>query len=93
MEYKNEIFRRKGYRDILIYLNNHQTREINVTNISKRAETVQYSLIVIYLKSLGKYGLVSTEKKGRTKLIRLTEKGKEVANLLMKINSIMEDKK
>ena len=93
MEDKNEIFRRKGYRDILIYLYNHQIREINVTNISKKSETIQYSLISIYVKILEKYGLVSTEKKGRTKLLKLTEKGKEIASLLIKINSIMWDEK
>jgi len=93
MKYKNEIFRRKGYRDILIYLYNHQIREVNITNISKNTETVQYALIVIYIKRLEKYGLVSTEKRGRIKLIKLTEKGKEIADLLIKINSIMEDKK
>ncbi|UZE93890.1 MAG: winged helix DNA-binding protein [Candidatus Pacearchaeota archaeon] len=44
-----------------------------------------YSHAVKILQSLEKFGLVAFEKKGRIKLIKLTDKGQEVANNIQKI--------
>ncbi len=37
-----------------------------------------------------KYGLIEREKKGRIKVIELTEKGKEIADGLIRIESILK---
>lgn len=44
-----------------------------------------YSHAVKILQSLEKYGLVAFEKKGRIKLIKLTNRGHEVADSIQKI--------
>ncbi len=47
-----------------------------------------YSHAVKILQSLEQFGLVAFEKKGRIKLIKLTNKGQEVANSIKKIKDI-----
>jgi len=47
-----------------------------------------YSHAVKILQSLEKFGLVAFEKKGRIKLIKLTNKGQEVADAIQKINDV-----
>jgi DNA-binding MarR family transcriptional regulator len=47
-----------------------------------------YSHAVKILQSLEKYGLVVFEKKGRIKLIKLTNKGIEVADHMQKIKDL-----
>ncbi|UCD20629.1 MAG: winged helix DNA-binding protein [archaeon] len=46
-----------------------------------------YSHAVKILQSLEKYGLVAFEKKGRIKLIKLTNKGQNVAEAILKIKN------
>ncbi len=47
-----------------------------------------YSHAVKILQSLEKYGLVGFEKKGRIKLIKLTQKGQNVAEAIQKIRNV-----
>jgi DNA-binding MarR family transcriptional regulator len=47
-----------------------------------------YSHAVKILQSLEKYGLVAFEKKGRIKLIKLTQKGQNVAEAIQKIKNV-----
>ncbi|MCX8194228.1 MAG: 40S ribosomal protein S19 [Candidatus Pacearchaeota archaeon] len=47
-----------------------------------------YSHAVKILQSLEKFGLVGFEKKGRIKLIKLTNKGQDVADSIQKIKDI-----
>lgn len=91
MKNKNEIFKITGYRGILIYLHGHQIREENITKIYKNSKTVQYTLVQQYISNLEKYGLVATRKEGRNRFVRLTEKGKEISRLFIRINKLMEE--
>lgn len=47
-----------------------------------------YSHAVKILQSLERFGLVAFEKKGRIKLIKLTNKGQEVADNIQKIKDV-----
>ncbi|MGB9708024.1 MAG: winged helix DNA-binding protein [Candidatus Pacearchaeota archaeon] len=47
-----------------------------------------YSHAVKILQSLEKFGLVAFEKKGRIKLIKLTNKGQDVAESIQKIKDV-----
>ncbi len=49
-----------------------------------------YSHAVKILQALEKLGLVTFEKKGRTKLIKLTKKGEEIANNIANIKRALE---
>jgi len=48
-----------------------------------------YSHAVKILQSLEKYGLVGFEKKGRIKLIKLTNQGQQIAEAIQKIRSVL----
>lgn len=48
-----------------------------------------YSHAVKILQSLEKYGLVAFEKKGRIKLIKLTNKGQEIADHVQKVRDML----
>jgi len=48
-----------------------------------------YSHAVKILQALEKLGLVTFEKKGRTKLIKLTKKGEEIANNIDNIKRLL----
>lgn len=51
---------------------------------------VTYSHVIKVVKELEKKGLVITEKKGRKKIIELTDKGKEVSDNLRELKDILE---
>lgn len=65
-------------------------------NISK-ALAATYSHIVRVIQKLEEYGLIESEKQGRTKFIKLTEKGEQVAHHLsgleMALKRIGEEEK
>lgn len=48
-----------------------------------------YSHAVKILQSLERYGLVAFEKKGRIKLIKLTNRGQEIAENMLKIKNMI----
>jgi len=78
----NMFFRKKPAL-ILVALN-HGTK-IRYGSLLAKEVDCTYSHAVKILQSLQKFGLVAFEKKGRIKLIKLTNKGREVAESIQKI--------
>ncbi|MCD6403605.1 hypothetical protein DRN62_03310 [Nanoarchaeota archaeon] len=49
-----------------------------------------YAHTVRVLQELEKHGLITFEKKGRRKIIRLTKEGQEIADSLLKLINLLE---
>lgn len=74
-----EIFVRDKPIDLLLCLTDN-IREKYPSNLAKEAKCT-YSHTVHLLQRMEKLGLVGFEKKGRLKLVALTQRGDKVANL------------
>jgi len=81
----NTFFRKKPAL-ILIALRK-STRARYGSLLAKEVDCT-YSHAVKILQSLQKFGLVAFEKKGRIKLIKLTDRGQETAQNIQKIKDI-----
>ena len=57
-----------------------------------KSSGMSYAHALAVLKKLSDEGLVSLEKKGRLKVVSLTEKGAEIAALLYEINSKLKQR-
>ena len=78
----NTFFRKKP---ALILIALRKSSRARYGSLLAKEVDCTYSHAVKILQSLEKFGLVAFEKKGRIKLIKLTNKGTEVANNIQKI--------
>jgi len=85
-ELKDRIYERIP-RNVLVCLNE---RPLTITEISKFFES-NYGSVRKAVEELEKEGLVETEKRGRIKIVWLTEFGKRVSDLLIEIEETLED--
>ncbi len=83
----NVIFRTKPAK-MLIELRNSKS-EIYASSLAKAIDCT-YSHVVKILQEMNKAGLVNFEKHGRLKLLTLTNKGAEVADHLIAVESILQ---
>jgi len=82
----NVIFREKPAM-MLVNLKNSKS-EIYASSLAKTVDCT-YSHVVKILQEMQKAGLISFEKQGRLKLLTLTQKGREVAEAIDKVNSLL----
>jgi len=78
------FFRKKP---ALILLALKKSARIRYGSLLAKEVDCTYSHAVKILQSLEKYGLVAFEKKGRIKLIKLTNQGQQVAEAIQKIRN------
>ncbi|HTZ41753.1 MAG TPA: winged helix DNA-binding protein [Candidatus Omnitrophota bacterium] len=83
-----DIFFRRKPALMLVYLKKN-TRMRYGSILAKEVDCT-YSHAVKILQTLEKLGLVLFEKKGRVKLIKLTKKGKEVADHIELIQTLVK---
>ncbi|MDI3544525.1 MAG: hypothetical protein PWQ28_806 [Candidatus Woesearchaeota archaeon] len=81
-------FVREKPADMLIFLNNAKGPMYSSV-LAKQADCT-YSHVVKVLKQMEKHGLVIFNKKGRLKLLSLTNKGKELAEAFSKVKKILD---
>ena len=82
-----DIFFRRKPALMLVYLKKNS--KMRYGSILAKEVDCTYSHAVKILQTLESLGLVLFEKKGRIKLIKLTKKGKEVADAIEKIQSLI----
>jgi len=82
-----DVFFRKKPAMMLIALK--KTTRARYGSILAKEVDCTYSHAVKILQELEKIGLVQFEKKGRIKLIKLTKKGLEVADLIDKVRELL----
>jgi len=78
----NTFFRKKP---ALILIALKRSARVRYGSLLAKEVDCTYSHAVKILQSLEKFGLVAFEKKGRIKLIKLTNKGQDVADSIQKI--------
>jgi predicted transcriptional regulator len=61
-----------------------------ISNISKNCE-ITYVHTINFINRCTKLGIVSDERHGRIKEIKLTEKGTQLADLIIKVDSFLKD--
>lgn len=83
----NTFFRKKP---ALILIALKKTSRVRYGSLLAKEVDCTYSHAVKILQSLEKYNLVAFEKKGRIKLIKLTNKGQEVADSILKIKELFD---
>jgi predicted transcriptional regulator len=83
-----DIFFRRKPALMLVFLKKN-TRMRYGSILAKEVDCT-YSHAVKILQTLEKLGLVLFEKKGRVKLIKLTKKGKEVADYIEAIQNLVK---
>ena len=83
-----DIFFRRKPALMLVYLKKN-TRMRYGSVLAKEVDCT-YSHAVKILQTLEKLGLVVFEKKGRVKLIKLTKKGKDVADHIEEIQTLVK---
>ncbi len=76
--------------ELLIFLNNAKG-PVYSSILAKNADCT-YSHVVKVLKEMEKNGLVIFNKKGRLKLLSLTNKGKELAEAFEKVRNLLNKK-
>ena len=82
----NTFFRKKPALILMALRKNARARYGSL--LAKEVDCT-YSHAVKILQSLEKYNLVAFEKKGRIKLIKLTNKGQEIADSMQKIRDMI----
>ena len=82
----NVFFREKPAM-MLINLNNSK-RDMYASSLAKKVDCT-YSHVVKILQEMEDAGLVSSEKQGRLKLLKLTRKGLDVAESMNKIRNLL----
>jgi len=83
-----DIFFRRKPALMLVFLKKN-TRMRYGSILAKEVDCT-YSHAVKILQTLEKLGLVQFEKKGRVKLIKLTKKGKEVADFIEEVQNLIK---
>lgn len=84
------IFFREKPMMILVSLKNTKSDKIYASLISKEVDCT-YSHVVKVLKELEKHELISFESDGRLKQIRLSDRGKLVAEYIEKLITVLND--
>jgi predicted transcriptional regulator len=82
-----DVFFRKKPAMMLIALK--KTTRARYGSILAKEVDCTYSHAVKILQGLEKMGLVQFEKKGRIKLIKLTKRGYEIADLIEKVRELL----
>ena len=82
-----DVFFRKKPAMMLIALK--KTTRARYGSILAKEVDCTYSHAVKILQGLEKMGLVQFEKKGRIKLIKLTKRGVEIADLIEKVRELL----
>ncbi len=85
---KEEIFFRRKPTLILLTLYLDETAKYG-SKLSKKTDCT-YSHTVKILKAFEKLKLIEFEKKGRKKMIKLTNKGKEIAEYIKKVKDLLK---
>ncbi|HDI06586.1 MAG TPA: ArsR family transcriptional regulator [Candidatus Aenigmarchaeota archaeon] len=62
---------------------------LTITEISKETDS-QYSSVLKVIKMLEENGLIQTEKRGRIRIVWLTEFGEKISNLFKRIDNMIE---
>lgn len=86
----DEIIFQKVGGNVLLYL--EKNRYSNLSDISRSLNT-SYSYVFQIIQKLEQSGLVKATKIGREKKIMLTDKGREVTQLIAEIKRILKGKK
>lgn len=81
MQEPADLFIKEKPSKALVTIRRNQTGEIYGSMVSTKIDTT-YAHTVKILAQLEDHGLIRTEKKGRKKLLELTEKGDEYAEKL-----------
>ena len=84
----NVFFREKPV-NMLIQMRRNPKNETYASNLAKSVDCT-YSHVVKILQQMQKAGLVNFDKQGRLKLLSLTKKGEELANLLDKMEVLLK---
>ena len=85
----DDIFFRKKGKLILLTLKRHESQ--NITEIAKAVDST-YAHTFNLLKEMERLKIIKTAKKGRTKYVKLTAKGKKLAKLVLDFGNTLEDK-
>ncbi|MBT5022045.1 DUF2250 domain-containing protein [Candidatus Woesearchaeota archaeon] len=81
------VFFREKPATLLITLNNAKS-DIYASNLAKQIDCT-YSHVVKILQQMEDAGLIEFDKQGRLKLLTLTKKGREVAEHIDKIRTLL----
>ncbi|MCB9362015.1 hypothetical protein H6504_01140 [Candidatus Woesearchaeota archaeon] len=82
----NVIFRQKPAM-ILVELRNAKS-EIYASSLAKKIDCT-YSHVVKILQEMQNAGIINFDKQGRLKLLTLTKKGNEIAELITKVRNLL----
>jgi len=86
-----EILERPKNRQIMTTIRkNIMWDTLTLPDLSEKVD-INYSTVIDTVPNLEEEGLVMTKKEGRTKKIKLTDKGTQVATKLMEIEELMEE--
>lgn len=80
---KNRYLKTSKWMIILLYISDNPQK---IQNKIRRATHTSSQLISVILKDLEKGGLIKYQKKGKTKVYEITNKGSEVSTLIHRIN-------
>ncbi len=81
-----ELFLRRKPKEILFYLKNRNSA--NISEIASETNST-YAHSFNLIRELEKIGVVVTTKRGRSKIVTLTEKGRELASLLEEFTELL----
>ena len=76
-------------RNVLLLLNNWKS-PLTIVELSKLSNS-QYSSVLKAIKKLEESGFVKTEKRGRVRIVWLTDFGKKVSNLFKRIDKMVRN--
>jgi predicted transcriptional regulator len=85
-----ELFLQKKPKEILIYLKNKNSA--NISEIAAKTNST-YAHSFNLIRDLENLGIVTTKKKGRSKVVTLTEKGRDLAALLEEFIAVLRSGK
>ena len=80
------FFREKPAMMLIVLKNN--SSDMYASNLAKAVDCT-YSHVVKILQDMQRYNIVSFEKQGRLKIIRLTEKGSKIASNIDNIRNLL----
>ena len=86
----SNIFLRQKPMELLLCLTNGYFNEEKYPSSLAKDSRCTYSHTVHLLQKMERQGLIKFERKGRLKLIKLTEKGEKVAELIRELNRLFK---
>jgi DNA-binding MarR family transcriptional regulator len=84
-----DIFFHKKGKSILLSINKRENQ--NITEIAREIEGT-YAHTFNLLKEMERLGIVKSTKKGRTKYVKMTPKGKKLAKIVIEFENTLEKK-